>query len=167
MHRPHPWWEREGTPLDQSSSKLGHRAETARLPTAPHTYRYLPLFSHTQALETPSHSLTTWADQDNKKSPWVFLYLGREGSSLPPGTGSGTGSGAGWTSTRAGRRGTASSPLLLAVCRQIGLGHIGNQGTRIHSPFQGLIHLKLCFKNLHKQRYYAILCYAALTSTTL
>lgn len=72
------------------------------------------------------------------KIPLVFLYLGREGSSLPPGTGSGTGSGAGWTSTRAGRRGTASSPLLLAACRQIGLGHIGNQGTRIHSPFQGL-----------------------------
>lgn len=128
-----------------------------------------PTHSHTHPLEMFSHPLTTWADRATK-NPFTFLFLGREGSSLPPGTVSGTSSRASRTSTRGGRRGTASSSLLLAVCRQIRLGRIGNLSPENQNTVtfpRTRIHLKLCSNNLDKQIYYAILCYAALTSMTL
>lgn len=55
-------------------------------------------------------------------------------------------------------------------CCQIGLGPVGsaNPGNQNTVTFpRTLIHLKLCSNNLDKQIYYAILCYAVLTSMTV
>lgn len=138
---------------------------------ASRTYRYLHLSSHTHTPPWKTLSFIPSQPKLSKTTEFPLLsILGRGGSSLPPSTVSGTCSGAGQTSTRAGRRGTASSPLLLAVCCQVRVGCIGNLSAGNQNTFtfpRTRIHLKLCSNNLHKQIYYAILCYAALTSVTL
>lgn len=118
-----------------------------------------PTPSYMHSLEILSHPLTNSADQDNKNPPKFFPFLRGEGSSFPPGTLCGTSSGAAQTSTGAGRRGRATSPLLLAVCPQIRLGRIGNLSPGNQNIFtfpRTQRHLKLCSNNLHKQIYYAI-----------
>lgn len=122
-----------------SSFEVEHEASTASACPVSPVPRDTSPYSLIHPLETLSHPSPTQLTTTTKIPPMFSISEGR-GQFLSSCHFVRNQLRSRWTSTGAGRRGRVTSPLLLAVCpgSDWDILETSAQGTRIHSPFQGL-----------------------------